>query len=254
MTTEVVCIKGLRDDPSIADVIYVGRPVRTGGWDLPGHPLANPFPVGPGFSAAQAVSKYDRWLDTQTDLLDFWLPRLKGRRLGCWCAYGEPCHARVLAFRADAYTVGPFKILVTASRNLRDRTPIDTGLANTVAQVPEDRPVLVMHGGARGGDLFADEWAQARRPRVKARVYPAQWHKFGNRAGPLRNEEMVDARPDVCLAVILACASPRCSRSDPHGSHGATHCADLAETDGIPTFRFEPWKRTFQAFQTGEMK
>lgn len=243
MPTEVVCIKGLRNDPSLADVIYVGRAVRTGGWDLPGHPLANPFPVGPNVTSAQAVLKYDRWLDAQPDLLDFWLPRLKGKKLGCWCRYGDPCHARVLAFRADAYEVKPFKILVTASRDLRDRTPIEVGLSRTVAQVPDERPVLVLHGGAKGGDLFADDWAQAHRPRVRARVYPAQWAKFGNRAGLLRNEEMVAERPDVCLAVILACSSSRCSRPEPHGSHGATHCADLAETDDIPTFRYEPWKQ-----------
>lgn len=242
MRTEVVCIKGRRGNPDIADVIYVGRPVNSGGWNLAGHPLANPFRVNQLTTAAQAVMKYDRWLDTQTDLLDYWLPRLKGKKLGCWCAYGEPCHARVLAFRADAYMMKAFKILFTASRHLRDRTPVHTGLENTVAQVPEEQPVIVMQGGARGGDRFADEWAQAHRPRIKPREYPAQWEKFGNRAGRLRNEEMVDRHPNVCLAIILACVSPKCDRTEPHGSHGATHCADLAETDGIPTFRYEPWK------------
>lgn len=246
MRTEVVCIKGRRGDPDIADVIYVGRPVSSGGWNLEGHPLANPFRVSQLTTAAQAVMKYERWLDTQTDLLDYWLPRLKGKRLGCWCPYGQSCHARVLAFRADAYEMKPFMILFTASRNLRDRRPVHVGLEGIVAQVPKTQPVIVMHGDAHGGDLFADEWANDRRPRIRPRAYPAQWNTFGPRAGPLRNEEMVAKGPNVCLAVILACVSLKCGRTDPHGSHGATHCADLAETDGIPTFRYEPWKRSYQ--------
>jgi hypothetical protein len=242
MKTEVVCIRGHQDDPDIDDVIYVGRPVYSGGWNLSGHPLANPFKVSQLTTPAQAVAQYDRWLDTQTELLEYWLPRLKGRRLGCWCAQGEPCHARVLAFRADAYVMKAYKILVTASRHLKDRRPVHAGLEQTVAQVPEEQPVIVMQGGAKGGDLFADEWAEARRPRIKSRTYPADWNRFGNRAGRLRNEEMVARRPDVCLAIILACVSPKCDRVEPHGSHGAVHCADIAEADRIPTFRYEPWK------------
>lgn len=243
MTTEVVCIRGRRGDPSIDDVIYVGRPVHSGGWNLTGHPLANPFRIGPGATAAQAVARYDRWLDTQTELLEYWLPRLKGKRLGCWCAPGEPCHARVLAFRADVHTMKAYKILFTASRHLLDRTPVHFSLENTVAQVPEEQPVIVMQGECEsGGDLFAKEWAEARRPRIKPRSYPAQWTRFGDPAGPIRNEEMVARHPNVCLAVILACISLKCDRPEPHGSHGATHCADIAKAAGIETFRHELWK------------
>lgn len=241
--TEVVCIKGRRGDPSIADVIYVGRPVYSGGWNLAGHPLANPFKVSQFTTQAQAVMKYDRWLDTQTELLDQWLPRLKGKRLGCWCVQGDPCHARILAFRADAYVTKSFKILFTGSRDLKDRRLVHTVLDRTVAQVPEEQTVILMEGGARGGDRLANEWADARRPRIRPRPYPADWNRFGNRAGIIRNEEMVDRKPDVCLAIIQACVSPECDVPEPHGSHGATHCAEYAKSEGIETFKFDLWKR-----------
>ncbi|MFD3907872.1 DUF4326 domain-containing protein [Streptomyces californicus] len=105
--TTVVCLKGRRNDPGISDVVYVGRPMYRGGWHLAGHLLANPFVVGKHGDPETCVAKYERWLDQHADLVARELPRLRGRRLGCWCAEGEPCHARVLAERADAAEVTP---------------------------------------------------------------------------------------------------------------------------------------------------
>lgn len=100
--TTVVCLKGRRDDPEIKDVVYVGRPMYQGGWHLAGHLLANPFKVGKHGTAEEVVARYRVWLDQHRDLVKRELPRLRGRRLGCWCPEGEPCHARVLAEMADA--------------------------------------------------------------------------------------------------------------------------------------------------------
>lgn len=99
--TTVVCLTGRRDDPAIADVVYVGRPLYQGGWKLAGHLLANPFKVGRDGTPEQVVARYERWLDEHADLVARELPKLRGRRLGCWCRDGQPCHARVLARRAD---------------------------------------------------------------------------------------------------------------------------------------------------------
>lgn len=105
--TTVVCLKGRRDDLEIKDVVYVGRPMYQGGWHLAGHLLANPFKVGKHGTAEDVVAKYRVWLDQHRDLVARELPRLKGRRLGCWCPEGAPCHARVLAELADAAEVTP---------------------------------------------------------------------------------------------------------------------------------------------------
>ncbi|NED02698.1 DUF4326 domain-containing protein, partial [Streptomyces sp. SID6648] len=43
---------------------------------------------------------YRTWLDERPQLVARELPKLRGRRLGCWCPEG-PCHARVLAELAD---------------------------------------------------------------------------------------------------------------------------------------------------------
>jgi hypothetical protein len=42
MPTTVVNLKGHRDDPAYADVVYVGRAMHRGGWHLAGSKLASP--------------------------------------------------------------------------------------------------------------------------------------------------------------------------------------------------------------------
>ncbi|WTE31808.1 DUF4326 domain-containing protein (plasmid) [Streptomyces anulatus] len=102
-----MCLKGRRDDPEIQNVVYVGRPMYQGGWHLAGHLLANPYVVGKHGTAEDVVARYEKWLDAHPDLVARELPKLKGQRLGCWCPEGQPCHARVLAERADAAEVTP---------------------------------------------------------------------------------------------------------------------------------------------------
>ncbi|HUJ06668.1 MAG TPA: DUF4326 domain-containing protein [Streptosporangiaceae bacterium] len=98
--TEVVNLKGHRDDPGYADVIYVGRAIYRGGWHLAASPLASPFRIGPDGSRAEVLAKYRQYLLGRTDLLAM-LPALRGHRLGCWCV-PLPCHAQVIAELADA--------------------------------------------------------------------------------------------------------------------------------------------------------
>jgi len=47
MPTTVVNLKGHRDDPRYADVVYVGRAMHRGGWHLAGSKLASPFRLIP---------------------------------------------------------------------------------------------------------------------------------------------------------------------------------------------------------------
>jgi uncharacterized protein DUF4326 len=98
--TSVVNLKGHRDDPEFADVVYVGRAMHRGGWMLPGSPLASPFRPGRDGSRQEVLARYRQYLLGRPDLLAL-LPGLRGRRLGCWCV-PEPCHAQVIAELADA--------------------------------------------------------------------------------------------------------------------------------------------------------
>lgn len=70
-------------------------------------------------------------------------------------------------------------------------------------------PVTALVHGAAGGldklgrlvgaDKLAGEWADE--ARVEQRPYPAAWKSLGKSAGPIRNQNMLDAeKPDLVLA------------------------------------------------------
>lgn len=87
---------------------------RTKGWKMPpntvcvtrGTPYGNPFRVGGGVSASEAVQRYAihmasyfSWVLKQPggaqQLEDFLAP-IRGKNLACYCKPDEPCHADVL--------------------------------------------------------------------------------------------------------------------------------------------------------------
>jgi hypothetical protein len=112
------------------------------------------------------------------------------------------------------------RILITGSRTWTNHEVIHRALQD--AWLAHGRPygTVVVHGGARGADYLAG--TIAKRMGFGVELHKAQW-EFGKVAGFLRNQEMVDAGADVCLAFIR------------NESKGATMCADLAKKAGIPT-------------------
>lgn len=60
-------------------------------------------------------------------------------------------------------------------------------------------PKHVVHGGARGADAMAEEWAH--RMALYVTAVEADWRKHGNAAGPIRNQEMLDKhKPSLVVA------------------------------------------------------
>lgn len=63
------------------------------------------------------------------------------------------------------------------------------------------QPTEIAQGGALGADYLARWWAWAHR--IPCRTYPANWQKFGKRAGAVRNEAMwFHEKPDATIAFI----------------------------------------------------
>ena len=63
-----------------------------------------------------------------------------------------------------------------------------------------DREVsCVIEGGAAGADLGACIWADQNKKELE--TYPADWGKYGKRAGFIRNQQMLDeGKPDLVIA------------------------------------------------------
>jgi hypothetical protein len=96
-------------------------------------------------------------------------------------------------------------------------------------------------GGSRGGDQIAERlWHQWGGPVDSHPVSPRAWQRSRG-AGYARNAHMVAgvraSADGACLAVIARCTDFSCERREPHGTHGAGHCADLAEAAGLPVTR-----------------
>jgi hypothetical protein len=81
------------------------------------------------------------------------------------------------------------RVLICGDRNWRNEEVI----AAFVARLPIG--ALVIHGGCQGADLIAGGAALARGlPTIRM---DAPWQAFGKRAGPVRNQWMLDyAQPD----------------------------------------------------------
>jgi hypothetical protein len=75
---------------------------------------------------------------------------------------------------------------------------------------------------AKGADWFALSWAVV--GGVPYEEYPADWPRYRNAAGPIRNAEMlVRGRPDVVIAFP--------------GGRGTAHMTRIAAEAGVPVYR-----------------
>jgi len=85
-------------------------------------------------------------------------------------------------------------VLVCGGRDFYD----EEALWDALEDVQQSRGGIgkIIHGGARGADTIADEWAEDHDiPRV---VYEADWGKHGRAAGPIRNQQMLDeGKPEL---------------------------------------------------------
>jgi len=61
---------------------------------------------------------------------------------------------------------------------------------------------VLIHGNARGADMIADAWACRKGvPREPYGLPQGEWDELGKKAGPLRNQRMLDeGKPDMVVA------------------------------------------------------
>lgn len=105
-------------------------------------------------------------------------------------------------------------ILVSGSRNYTDRQKV-----KRILELFDARATL-LHGGAPGLDSIAkDVWEELGGNTI---AEFALWNAYGKRAGPIRNQKMVDYGPDILIAFPL------------EGSRGTIDCVNRALIANIP--------------------
>lgn len=90
------------------------------------------------------------------------------------------------------------RVLICGGREL----PEDGKWYNLLGELDEHYGPFthVIHGGATGGDNIGKQWAAGHK--LPCTEYRANWRRFGKRAGPLRNQRMLDeGKPDLVIAL-----------------------------------------------------
>lgn len=115
------------------------------------------------------------------------------------------------------------RILVTGSRDWPEESIVQRAMLHW--WLDNDRPnadtiTLVSGACPTGADRMAEECARTQHFNIER--HPANWDKYGRRAGFVRNSEMVALGANVCLAFIY------------NESRGATMASRLAGLSLIP--------------------
>lgn len=117
-----------------------------------------------------------------------------------------------------------FRLLVTGSRRWPRPDVVVRLLDRSLGLHPGG--LTIVHGAcSEGVDQVADDWCA--QFSIPVERFPADWDGLGRRAGMVRNQAMVDSRPDGCYAFIW------------RASAGASHCARVAEKAGVPVHRWQ---------------
>ncbi len=78
------------------------------------------------------------------------------------------------------------KIIIAGGRDVVNPNFLTLALADAISQ--DFYITEVVCGMAKGADTLGALWARANNIPIKC--FPANWERFGNQAGPIRNKEM----------------------------------------------------------------
>ena len=80
-----------------------------------------------------------------------------------------------------------FRVIIAGSRDFDDYALLQDH-ADYMLSRQED--IEIVSGGASGADALGERYAKDRGYKLK--IFPAEWSKYGRRAGPIRNREMAE--------------------------------------------------------------
>ena len=92
------------------------------------------------------------------------------------------------------------KILACGGRYYCDKSFLFSVLDKIAEKYPYPTyTIVIIEGEQTGADILAKDWAKSNN--FKHLPFPADWTKFGNKAGYLRNAQMLaEGRPDLVVA------------------------------------------------------
>lgn len=87
----------------------------------------------------------------------------------------------------------PTRVIFCGDREWTDAFAVEAALLRLVPSKD-----VIITGGAQGADTIAHDLAAGMGFLLES--YPAEWDKYHKAAGPIRNQQMLDSKPDLVIA------------------------------------------------------
>lgn len=111
------------------------------------------------------------------------------------------------------------KVIIAGTRDFNDYDFLKKNVDYFLQGInPNNEEIEIVSGNARGADKLGERYAKEHNLPVK--LFPANWDKYGKRAGYLRNQEMANYS-DVLIAFW------------DEKSKGTKHMIDIAKKQGL---------------------
>ena len=118
------------------------------------------------------------------------------------------------------------RIIIAGSRDFNDYKLLKTSMRDILKNISLDdiNKIKIISGTARGADQLGERFAK--QFKLEVVKFPADWNRFGKRAGYIRNEEMAKySVKDDNYGMLVAFWDGK--------SRGTKHMIDLAKKHGV---------------------
>lgn len=125
---------------------------------------------------------------------------------------------------------GEYRVIIAGSREMADYEVARKAIGEVLGGISKDAPVRVVSGHCRGADILGERYA--REHCLELSVFPAEWNRYGRRAGFIRNTWMAEfASEEGSEGTLIAFWDGQ--------SRGTKMMIGIAEKKGIDTYVFD---------------
>lgn len=122
------------------------------------------------------------------------------------------------------------RVIIAGSREFNDYEIAEKAISEAFRNIDIIGTIRIVSGHCRGVDILGERYAE--KYGLKLSVFPADWKRYGRRAGYIRNSEMADfASGDDSNADLIAFWDGR--------SRGTKMMIDIANKKGIRVHVFD---------------
>lgn len=103
-----------------------------------------------------------------------------------------------------------FKVIIAGSREFDNYDMLKEKCDKILSRkVNEGEEIVIVSGTAKGADTLGEKYAEERGYKIER--YPANWDKYGKRAGYLRNKKMAEVS-NACIVFLSSKAENKGSK------------------------------------------